>query len=206
MLFLIVLLSGSKNQIVENDGMINFFNNSSVGAFIGAFSAFLLVMLIDWIRRMQKKKLIARLIEINKDRAQYKIESVNMNQHQMTQNMELDPSPIMHFSIKDIRDIESQVLNQLKVPEKQALDSICYTMSKIDIILDGIIRKIEQTNEIKITKSEQDPLRIDLLTRINYDYNDARVNMKRLIDMSNMYIEGKYQEILDKKYKREDYE
>lgn len=88
---------------------MKFFENPSVSAFIGAFSAFMLVLLIDWIRQFKKVGHIPKLVKMNKDIANDKIGVVSQRLNSLTKNKLLVPSSIMNFPTSEIKQIESQV-------------------------------------------------------------------------------------------------
>jgi len=193
--------------LILNNVEVNmkFFENPSVSAFIGALSAFLLVLLIDWIRKLKRVRIIPQLVKMNIDIVSQKIDAVKNCQNTISKRREFLPTPLMKFSTKDIKKIESEVLDQLKPELKLSLDSICYFLDEIDSMLDDAVKKIYEHQRIKAEKGDKYPLLRELEKQVTNDYNDSISNMKRVIDMSNLFLEKKYDEILNKKYKKEDF-
>jgi len=58
---------------------MDFLNNASVAAFLGAFFAHFLVSLTDWRRRRARVALIVRRLSVNRDLANAKRETAQAN-------------------------------------------------------------------------------------------------------------------------------
>lgn len=185
---------------------MNFFENPSAAAFIGALSAFLLVLLIDWIRKLKRVQIIPQLVKINITTAYQKIDAVKNCQNTILKRREFLPTPLMKFSTKDIKKIESEVFDQLKPELIISLDSICYFFNEIDSMLDDAVKKIYEHQRIKAEQGEKHPMLPELEKQVQNDYKDSISNMRRVIDMSELFLSKKYGEILSKKYKKEDFE
>ena len=179
---------------------MDFFKNPSGAAFVGAFAAFLLVILTDWIRRLIKGRSIPKMIRMNIDLSKRKIEAVINCQEHVKKNKFL-PTPIMKYPVKDIKNIEMQVLNQLKQDEKFALDSICYHCEEIDKILDGAVNKIEEHQRIMVQQGEENSMINELRKQIKIAYNESVINIQGVIDMSELFIQKKYKQIINMKEK-----
>jgi len=77
------------------------------------------------------------------------------------------------------------------------MDAICYTMDATDGLLDSAFDKTQKIN---------DHGRKDLIDRLVIDYNDAIVNLGRLIEMCENYGKAEFRLIVTKQYNRRDYE
>lgn len=179
----------------------DFFNNQSVGAFIGAFSAFILVVINDRRRDSVKIKNLRAEIEMCLFHAKGKLESVRNNKALMIEHKHAMPAPILAFNTVLIRTLTAEVLSRLTNNQRRAIDALCYTMESIDEILDGTYH---------MAKSFYGPLsqadRDITAERILIDYDDAIVNLKRLMEMCDNYVSQNYETILTKQYDRHDYE
>lgn len=178
-----------------------FLNNQSVGAFVGAFAAFMLVVLNDWRRDRRRVRNIKNEIKMNLAHAQGKLETLRSNRAAMREHNKVMPSPIIKFNTGYIRQIAAEVLDSFTPDQRRAIDAICYTMEATDGLLEEAyaLAKIFQTplgQAERITNAEA------LLT----EYGDGIVNLKRLIEMCKNYIEGRYSVIVTKQYDRDAYE
>ena len=200
-IFVIRMICNSFHLLfINKDIIMDFFKNPSGAAFVGAFAAFLLVILTDWIRRLIKGRSIPKMIRMNIDLSKRKIEAVINCQEHVKKNKFL-PTPIMKYPVKDIKNIEMQVLNQLKQDEKFALDSICYHCEEIDKILDGAVNKIEEHQRIMVQQGEENSMINELRKQIKIAYNESVINIQGVIDMSELFIQKKYKQIINMKEK-----
>jgi len=183
---------------------MGFFNNASVAAFLGAFSAFFLVVLTDWRRNRRKKKLMQRQIEINKHLAEDKIATVEKNSSAITDHNQLLVVPIMRFPVEDIRRLETEVLDRLGSEEKLAIDAICYMMEAIDGLLETAFH-IAKEIEILVSEEKHQEKRNQLIKKLITQYQDALVNLRCLVEMCGNYESSKHKEIISKQYDRQDY-
>lgn len=179
----------------------DFFNNQSVGAFVGAFSAFALVVLNDRRRDSRKVKNLRAEIEMSLSHAKGKLESVRNNRALMREHNRVMAAPILAFNTALIRELTAEVLSRLTLHQRRAIDALCYTMEATDEILEGAYH---------MAKSFSGPLgqaeRITTAERLLVEYDDAIVNLKRLMEMCENYIAKNYETIVTKQYDRLDYE
>ena len=169
-----------------------FLNNSSVGAFVGAFSAFCLVVTNDWRRNRKKVTLIKQEIEITHQQSQNKTKAVTHNLNLLKDHNKIVPAPFLKFQLHTLNNLSMEVRDRLTVEQKSALGAITYTMEATDGILDAAYFTIKQ-----IMDTEKDDIkRIDFVNRLVGEFEDAIVNLGRLSDMCLKYINGKYKEII----------
>jgi len=114
-----------------------FFNNQSVGAFFGAFAAFVLVMLNDWRRDLRKVRNLRAEVEMNLADAQAKLETVRSNRSLMREHNQVVPAPILNFNTTLIRSMTADVLSRLSMDQRRALEAVCYFMEATDELLLG---------------------------------------------------------------------
>lgn len=177
-------------------------NNQSFGAFVGAAAAFTLVILNDWRRDLRKVRNIKGEIEMNLDLAQSKLGTVIRNREAMRKQNKVIPAPILKFNTTLIRELAALVLDRLKADQRRAIEGICYNMEATDSLLDESYHIAKQFGGGLLGHKE----RIPLAQRLLDAYEDAIVNLRRIIDMCNLYLAGEYSTILTKQYDRRDYE
>ncbi len=179
----------------------NFFNNQSVGAFLGAFAAFGLVVLNDRRRELRKVHHLRAEIEVNLANARAKLETVRHNRTLMRQKNLVMPAPILIFNTSFIRQLSAEVLDRLTLDQRRAIDALCYTMEATDGLLE---EAYSLAKSLSGAHSQAD--RIKMADRLLIDFGDAIVNLKRLIEMCDNYLLEKYTIIVTKQYDRLDYE
>lgn len=183
---------------------MKFFENPSVSAFFGAFFAFLLVLLIDRIRLHKKIKIIPQLVKINIEIANDKIETVSKKLNSLTKDKLLIPSSMMKFAISEIKQIELEVLDRLKPIQKITLDAICHFLNDVDSILDDSDKSIDEYRRVYTTTGIENPLLNEILLKITNNYTDSISMMKRAVFMSDLYLEKRYDDILNTNYEKYD--
>lgn len=177
------------------------FNNQSVSAFLGAFAAFVLVVLNDRRRERRKVRNVRAEIEVNLSNAQAKLETVRRNRTFMREHNRVTPAPILRFNVQLIRQLAAEVLDRLTIDQRRALDALCYTMEATDNLLDEAFQHAKS-----ISGAVDQAERIATAERLLVDLADAIVNLKRLIEMCGNYIAARYSVIVTKQYDRLEYE
>ena len=175
-------------------------NNQSVGAFIGAVAAFVLVILNDWRRDLRKVRNIKGEIEMNLGLAKSKLQTVRRNRDAMREHNQVIPAPILKFNTTLIRDLAAFVLDLLKPDQRRAIEGICYNLEATDNLLEdayGISKKFGKP----LVHAEQ----IRMAEHLLNEYQDAVINLKRTIEMCELYLEKKYSTIVTKQYDRNNY-
>ena len=72
---------------------------------------------------------------------------------------------------------------------------------------DNLLSEINKTTEgFRPSSGVSDEERIVLVKELNDYYHDGIVNMRRLIEICNFYLEGNYKAILSKQYVVEEYQ
>ena len=125
----------------------DFFNNQSVGAFVGAFSAFALVVLNDRRRDGRKVKNLRAEIEMSVAHAKGKLESVRNNRALIREHNRVMAAPILAFNTILIRELTAEVLSRLTLHQRRAIDALCYTMEATDEILGGAYHMAKKFSE-----------------------------------------------------------
>jgi hypothetical protein len=178
-----------------------FLNNQSVGAFLGAFAAFMLVVINDWRRDRRKVRNIRAEIVMNLLHAQAKLETVRRNRNALRQQNQVVPAPIMKFNTTILRQLVAETLDRVTGDQRLAVDAICYHMEATDGLLQEILALVTQLDG---TLAQSD--RVLPLDRLVVLYGDAIVNLKRIIEMCGNYRNKDYATIVTKQYNRLDYE
>lgn len=178
-----------------------FFNNQSVGAFVGAFAAFMLVVLNDWRRDRRRVRSIRNEMKMNLAHAKGKLQTLRSNRAAMREHNKVMPSPIIKFNTGYIRQIAAEVLDSFSPDQRRAIDAICYTMEATDGLLEEAYT-LAKTFQTALGQAE----RIANAESLLAEYGDGIVNLKRLIEMCENYVEERYAIIVTKQYDREAYE
>lgn len=178
-----------------------FFNNQSVGAFLGAFAAYFLVALTDWRRDRKKIRNLRAEVEMNLAHAKNKLETVRGNRTLMREHNRVVPAQVLKFNTALIRQLTAEVLDHLTLDQRRAIDGLCYTMEATDTLLDEIY-----SNASRLSGALGQADRLASAERLLVDFGDAIVNLKRLAEMCENYIAGKFNIIVTKQYDRLDYE
>jgi len=177
-------------------------NNAAFASFIGAFSAFMLVILNDLRREHRVVSTIRNEVEMNGEHAKGKLEALKMNRSALTEHNKVIPSPIIHFSAGVIRALSTSVLHRFSPDHRRALDALCYMMEATDDLLADTHKTAERFRPGGgLSDTERPTVSNELLAY----YDDGITNMSRLIEMCEFYKKGKYRTILTKKYNVEDY-
>ena len=176
--------------------MWDFLNNASVGAFIGAFAAFFLVVATVLRRRYRYKKLLTFLVSDNLDHARKKLESVQMNIDLAKEDNKVTGAPFMHFPTQSIKDYQFQVLDMLDANEKQGLDALIFWMEGIDGLLDEATDKAEKLNKLiknNASTFERSSAGTDFIDSLE----EAKKNLNYLIILAEYYVNGEPYKILE---------
>jgi hypothetical protein len=179
----------------------DFFNNQSVGAFLGAFAAFLLVVVNDWRRERRKIKTLRAEIEVNRADAQAKLETARRMRDLMREQNRVMPAPVLRFNTAFTRQLAAEVLHHLALDQRRSIEGLCYTMEAIDGLLE---------ESLSVSRKFTGPLgqadRMSSAEHLLANWSDTIANLKRLIEMCDQYLAGRYSEIVTKQYDAAAYE
>lgn len=176
-------------------------NNQSFGAFVGAATAFGLVVLNDWRRDLRKVRNIKGEVEMNFGLAKSKLESVCRNRDAMREHNKVIPAPILKFNTTLIRELAALVLDRLAPDQRRAIEGICYNMEATDDLLEGAYGIAKQFGSL-LDHTEQ----VQMAECLFIEYQDVIVNLKRIIEMCMLYQQEKYSIILTKQYDQNNYD
>lgn len=176
-------------------------NNQSFGAFVGAAAAFGLVVLNDWRRDLRKVRNIKGEVEMNLGLAKSKLETVRRNRDAMREHNKVVPAPILKFNTILIRELAALVLDRLTSDQRRAIEGVCYNMEATDNLLEGAYEIAKQFGAL-LDHAE----RIQMAERLLVEYRDVGVNLKRIIEMCELYLAEEHSTILTKQYDRNDYD
>lgn len=179
--------------------MCEFLNNTSVAAFVGAFSAFILVALTDIRRRYRDRSLLRCLVSDNLDHARKKLASIQMNRSMLTEDNKITDAPFMPFSTQSIRDYQVRALDVLGTKEKQSLDAIMYWMESIDELI-ASATSIASRVKILIKSGSPDQERIAAAEEYSERLGEAEKNLEYLITMAECYKQKEYHKIIEFKH------
>lgn len=172
-----------------------FFNNQSVGAFLGAFAAFMLVAANDWRRERRKVRTLRAEIEVNLADVEAKLETVRRLCALMREHNRVMPSPILRFNTAFTRQLAGDVLHLLYLDQRRAVEGLCYTMEVIDGVLVEAL-SLSQKFTCPLGQAE----RIATAEHLLANFSNNIANPNRLIEMCQQYLAGRYAELVRKQY------
>ena len=170
--------------------------NPSVAAFLGAFSAFLLVALTDWRRRRRIKQLLTFLVSDNLDLARRKTETVQTNIDLVRQDNKITCAEIMRFPTQSIKDYQFQILDMLSANQKQGLEALVYWMEAIDRLLESATKEAGEVVDLAKINGPDD-VRASKAKSYLSTLEEAKKNLGYLIELSEYYVSGKPEKIIE---------
>lgn len=178
-----------------------FFNNQSVGAFLGAFAAFLLVAANDWRRERRKLKTLRAEIEVNSADATAKLETARRMRALILEQNRVMPSPVLRFNTTFTRQLAGEVLHHLSLDQRRAVEGLCYTMEAID----GLFEESQALAQ-RFTGPLGQAERLGTAKHLLKNWSDIIANLNRLIEMCSEYLAGNYSQLVGKQYDATAYE
>lgn len=175
--------------------VMDFLNNASVAAFLGAFSAYFLVALTDWRRRRKRIELLVRRISINRDLATVKRETARTNIAMIRENR-FTSAPVMRFPVEDVRALQREALDILSATQTNALDALVYWMEAID----GLFERARLCAEelVQLAKNNAPtPERSAKGEELLNEFRHAEINLGYFIELSTHYINSEPEKILE---------
>ncbi|MFW5454621.1 hypothetical protein [Thioalkalivibrio sulfidiphilus] len=173
--------------------MEEFFANASVSAFVGAFSAFVLVIITDRRRLYRKRKVLRNVISDSGDHARFKIDSVERNM-ELVQAGKITAAPIMRFPTETIRALQVEVIDILDANRNQAISALLYWMAAIDDQLDKAVEKAEQI----VAHERRDPQCVEkqhLYAEYKEILEESLKNLRSLVQLIAHYVSGQPERI-----------
>jgi hypothetical protein len=169
--------------------VVNFFNNQSVGAFLGASAAFLLVVVNDWRREREKIKTLHGEVEANLLHARTKLQAIQSVEALLNGNGHVSVPLLHNFNTSFTRHLEGEILHHLSLDQRRAIESLCCMMESIDSSL----------AEFRILRREwacpHDAEEHDTIVRRFHDsLSESIANLERLIEVSEQYLAGSYRQ------------
>ena len=176
--------------------MMDFLNNASVAAFIGAFCAFLLVAATDLRRRYKLRTLLRYQVSDCQDHARKKREAVQMNIALIKEDGRITDAPFMQFPTHGIRDYSLQILDLLDANHKQGLDALLYWMEEIDNLLRVTTERASRIKDFEIQDPTNPNKQIEV-SRYIETLEEADRNLGYLADLAGAYVSGSPHKILE---------
>ena len=175
--------------------MKEFFANASVSAFIGAFAAFILVVITDRRRLYRKRKVLRNVISDNGDHTRFKLDSVQRN-IEIANNGKIIAAPIMKFQTEALHTLQLEVIDILDANQNQAITALIYWMTAIDTQLDRAAYKAEEI--ISLERRDPESAEKHLLYTEYKDILEETVkNLQSLIELVGYYVSGRPEKILE---------
>lgn len=186
---------------IDLKAVADFFNNQSIGAALGAFAAFALVALTDWRRERRKLKTLRADIEVNLEHARAKLETARRMRALLREQNRVVPAPVLRFNTAFTRQLTAEVLHHLSADQRRSIEGLCYTMDAIDDIL-AESHLIAQQFTGPLGHAE----RIASASKLATNWSDIVANLKRLVEMCDYYLAGRFSELVNKQYDAQQYE
>jgi hypothetical protein len=171
-------------------------NNATVGAFVGAFAAFMLVVGNDYRRRLRSKRQIRYLVSDNLDLARAKLQTVTDVIDMMRNDNRLSAAPIMAFPTAGLKAKQLEVIDLLDANQNQGLSALLYWMESIDGLLGEHLSMAKRLEEMP-RQGQESLARQGIATKILTNLGDARQNLEHLIKMCEWYISGEIARIFE---------
>ena len=178
-----------------------FFNNQSVGAFLGAFSAFALVVLNDWRREGRKVETIRSEFQVCLGHTAAKLETVGRMKVLARDHNGVSPAPVMPFNTAIVRQLTAEASERLTLEQRRAIDGLVYRMEATD----GVLHEIYGT-ALRLSGAMGQADRAFAAERLLSDLQDAIVNLKVLNLMLTNYVSGKFASVVNSQYDRAQFE
>jgi hypothetical protein len=168
--------------------MSEFFNNASVGAFLGAFFAFSLIIITDRRRLYRKKGVLKNVISDNGDSALFKLDSVQRN-IEIINYGRITPAPIMAFPVGTILQLQLEVIDILDANQNQAISALLHWMTAIDEQLSNAVVKAEMIISIE-RRNPDDQEKQHLYDEYRGILEESEKNLNFLIKLTQHYVSG----------------
>lgn len=178
-----------------------FFNNQSVGAFLGAFAAFLLVAATDWRRERRKVKTLRAEIEVGLGDAEAKLETARRMRAMLRNENQITSAPVLRFNTAYARQLSGEVLHLLSRDQRRAVEALCYTMEAIDSLFSEA-----SASASAIAGTTDNAERIRMASELLVTWGDIVANLKRLMEMCEKYLYGGFTDLVEKQYNAADYD
>lgn len=178
-------------------------DNKSVAAFLGAFFAFLLVIVNDRRRERKKVGYLRSEMQLNQVVARNKLDTARANRSLIRDSNSVTSAPTLKFNTQLIRDLAAEVLGRLTSDQRRALEALCYRMEAIDELFAEATEKARRFEPPSNLSNEE---RHDLGKALIHTYDDIIVNLKILVENCGEYVNGHFTEIVTRQYLRAKYE
>jgi hypothetical protein len=170
-------------------------NNASVSAFLGAFVAFILVILTDARRRRRKLRQLRILINDNGEHASRKLQTVQTNLAMLRENRFVR-APVMKFPVDSLRQLRPEVIDLIKSEENRSIDALLYWMEATDGLLDEAYQESRELTRLAEAGGPNDERarRGERMLRL---YTEAEKNLGHLSGMFKGFASRRFDTILN---------
>ena len=175
--------------------MYEFFTNASVSAFVGAFSAFVLVVITDRRRLYRKRTLLRNVVSDNGDHARFKLDAVQRNL-ELVGNGRVSDAPIMKFPVHAIQQLQIEVIDILNANENQSISALLYWMTAIDDQLERAEAKAGTVKSLELRDPDSTEKQ-HLYTEYKDILEESVKNLESLIELVGYYVSGRPEKILE---------
>lgn len=168
--------------------MSDFFANASVSAFIGAFSAFVLVVITDRRRLYRKRSILRNVVSDNGDLARFKLDFVQRNLEFAAKDQITD-APIMAFATSAIQSMQFEVIDVLDANQNQGVSALLYWMSAIDAQIKNAEEKAAQVKALELREPESKE-KLILFKEYQQIMEESAKNLEFLSTLIQFYVSG----------------
>ncbi len=177
------------------EAILEILDNGSVSAFLGAFFAFLLVVATDRRRAKRKVRAIAAEIELNIALSSVKIDALRGMRADLKGRSAVHGLPLLRFNTAQIRQLTSDVVDELTSEQRQCIEALCYMMEETD----NLISSAQSLAGLLTSAQPQEFIELSV-PRLETLYQASIANLKRFNDMGALYVGKKYRELISRKY------
>ena len=171
--------------------LLDFINNASVAAFVGAFCAFLLVMATDSWRRRRRKRLFAQLLADAVKGAEAKAVSLARTWSLLSHDDTVQPGEPRKFPTVDLMALRLEVASLLSAEERLSLDVLLFCMEAANHLLDKTEESAEQLYCLYIDKAVSDESR-KLKRKLLLDLYAAVTTIRNVSELGKLYLAGSH--------------
>ncbi|WP_415905396.1 hypothetical protein ACMXYW_04665 [Neptuniibacter sp. QD48_55] len=173
--------------------MFDVFDNASVSAFIGAFSAFLLVVITDRRRLYRRRSILKNVISDNGELARFKLDSVERNLKLVAQG-QISDAPIMAFPTSAVQGLQFEVVDVLDANQNQGVSVLLYWMSSIDAQIKTAEEKAAKVKTLQLREPESKE-KLILFQEYREILEESAKNLEHLNILIQHYVSGRPEKI-----------
>jgi hypothetical protein len=179
--------------------ILELLNNSSVAAFLGAFCAFLLVVLTDARRKGRRRQAFQLLLVDAVGQAARTRPAVLKIQDLLKSKDTIQPGAVRKFPVPELTALKLEIYEAFSAPQISALESLLFLMQAANDMLDMIARTSEGLYEVYLEK-DIGPNSLKLKKKLLVDLHGAASQLDNIGHLGELYFAGSFQEMAEWRY------